>query len=709
MNTDKIIVGIEQLYLDPNNYRFVDSVDYQEIKDTDIMLEKVQIHTMRLLLGKKTENIQDLIVSFKNNGYLSLEPLQVRTLGEDKYLVIEGNRRVATLKYLYEQYKSGIRVGKLNKEDFDQIEVQDYNAENNVPYLIAMGLHHITGKKRWNPLNQARLVCDLLDKYQMPEEQIAQSLGCTIQAIRKSKRAISLIEIYKQSDFGDYFESNMFSFFEEVMKSPSMKCWLEWSDLENTCKNKLNQDRFFSWISPEEVESEPSDSSIGFAEMMDPIIIKSAEIRTLAKFINDEEALKVLETKRSVADAYSYSSVVRKERLNYSLNNIQSDLSFLLSSYNELNEEGKKLIHELSNKFGNFISYGKMSPVSDVNSYFPQCDSHFTSIKISDFRGLSNLELAHLNRMNLFVGDNNTGKTSLLESIFLLCNFNCIERFVDIETIRGKTGDTYSKEWLLSNLQRTCELSGMFQGTECYVKTEIKDSDDLNLDRQGYLKTLECESVIGQDKYTYKSKIDMYFDKPDKVYYNKKFVLCPSAFTTPYRRNRKWLVEMHRKVVQEGQYEKLLSFIRAHFDDTIDNISLVQQGDESRFIVKSSSYQDGLDLTKYGEGLQRVFEIGLYLIYCSNGCLMIDEIDSAIHTSLIGDFLKFIQSLSKEFNVQLFITTHSKESVDTFFSIAESEHTSVYRLKKEEDRVIAFYSNGSAVKSIIDNSGADIR
>lgn len=70
------------------------------------------------------------------------------------------------------------------------------------------------------------------------------------------------------------------------------------------------------------------------------------------------------------------------------------------------------------------------------------------------------------------------------------------------------------------------------------------------------------------------------------------------------------------------------------------------------------THDNSIDLTKYGEGLQRIFEIALLISYCSNGILYVDEIDSAIHKGLLVRFAEFIQRLVSEYNVQLFLSTY---------------------------------------------------
>ena len=45
---------------------------------------------------------------------------------------------------------------------------------------------------------------------------------------------------------------------------------------------------------------------------------------------------------------------------------------------------------------------------------------HLQEFDIHRFRGIHNLELKDLNHINIITGDNNTGKTSLLENINFL-------------------------------------------------------------------------------------------------------------------------------------------------------------------------------------------------------------------------------------------------------------------------------------------------
>ena len=132
METKPIKKHLNRLLLDPNNYRFIDRPEYKPVSDGQIAESRIQQRTAEFLKGRNNENIEDLINSFKTNGVLRQDPIQVRPLG-DNYVVIEGNRRTATLKYLYEQFQKGMDVGVLTESDFKSVELIELQGQDRRP------------------------------------------------------------------------------------------------------------------------------------------------------------------------------------------------------------------------------------------------------------------------------------------------------------------------------------------------------------------------------------------------------------------------------------------------------------------------------------------------------------------------------------------------------------------------------------------------
>ena len=244
MESKRITKHIKNLLLDPNNYRFIDRPEYKPVADEQVTDLRVQQRTMNFVAGKNNDNIIDLITSFKTNGFLDIDQIQVKKLGEN-YLILEGNRRVTTLKYLYDEFLKGNDVGKLTESDFKSIDLVEIIDEDPVQHLITMGLHHISGKKRWSAVNEAQLISDLIYNHGMQEDEVCNSLAITKQALRRSIRTLSLIQQYKESDYGDQFQTPMYSIFEAAIGSPNIKQWIGWNDDDYTADNTANLERFF--------------------------------------------------------------------------------------------------------------------------------------------------------------------------------------------------------------------------------------------------------------------------------------------------------------------------------------------------------------------------------------------------------------------------------------------------------------------------------
>jgi hypothetical protein len=129
----EIQVPIEDLLLDPNNPRFSnDFVERAKVPDQDI--ESQQENILKRFRDPGPDdadfdvtNIKDLYQSMLRIGFVGIDRVVVRTLenSTNKYLVLEGNRRIATVKCLIRDYKN--RVSPLDhptkgRKDFETHE-----------------------------------------------------------------------------------------------------------------------------------------------------------------------------------------------------------------------------------------------------------------------------------------------------------------------------------------------------------------------------------------------------------------------------------------------------------------------------------------------------------------------------------------------------------------------------------------------------------
>lgn len=176
---EEIQIPIENLLLDPNNIRFIRDLK-QPVKVPDKEIEKTQedlLERFSKVSGAETPefdvtNIKDLYDSMLRIGFVGIDRIVVRSLKniKNKYLVIEGNRRVATIKSLMRDNKErrppfqhpDVRKDYENhKSSFENTTVMllDTNGltEEQIDHKVAiiLGIRHHGSLLEWEPLPKA--------------------------------------------------------------------------------------------------------------------------------------------------------------------------------------------------------------------------------------------------------------------------------------------------------------------------------------------------------------------------------------------------------------------------------------------------------------------------------------------------------------------------------------------------------------------------
>ena len=104
-------IPMSQLLLDPNNYRFQDTDDWARANAARRGEDSVQQKTYQRI---KPEGINELMRSIVTNGFLPIERLVVTKYDDQeqggRFIVLEGNRRLAALKLIQESYDQGIDI-----------------------------------------------------------------------------------------------------------------------------------------------------------------------------------------------------------------------------------------------------------------------------------------------------------------------------------------------------------------------------------------------------------------------------------------------------------------------------------------------------------------------------------------------------------------------------------------------------------------------
>ncbi len=282
------VIDIDRILLDPNNPRFFDIEAHKRVSDERYAESTIQKNTLTKLTGNKNFDVQQLKDSINTNGYVPLEKIVVKDYDGKYYVVVEGNRRIAAVKSLIEDYVDG--VVSLDDEvikSLENIEVLILSNEGDKENLLwnellIQGIRHISGTKEWGAYQKARFIVSLKEDYKKDFSTISNSLGLGPRVTTRYYRTFkALKQMMDDEIYSEFAHPKLFTHFEEMVKSPVIKNWLGWDDEEFVFKNVANLELMYGLISESEDEK---------GEIVDPRLPAHTDVRAFAKILPNDKA-----------------------------------------------------------------------------------------------------------------------------------------------------------------------------------------------------------------------------------------------------------------------------------------------------------------------------------------------------------------------------------------------------------------------------------
>ncbi|HHC11109.1 MAG TPA: hypothetical protein ENK79_00570 [Campylobacterales bacterium] len=272
---------------------------------------------------------------------------------------------------------------------------------------------------------------------------------------------------------------------------------------------------------------------------------------------------------------------------------------------------------------------------------------HFIKeIEIKNFKCFEDFKAEGFGRVNLIGGKNNIGKTALMEAI-------CIN--VYSESISLMTNVLSSPKLARDFLEigyrylSEAEKKEFLESIESYASVSNINNVEFNIIENNGIK--EYSFHFGNKDIKVNIN-DFSYEKSKK--HNIKF-LTQLGFT------KNQLKQVFESVQKKDAEDVLYKYIN-EFDKNILNFKIIG-GDKPQCKVSNGDYRD---INEFGDGLKHYISIICSLYACENGYLFIDEIDNGIHYTQLERLWEIILKISKQQNVQVFTTTHSKECIEAF-------------------------------------------
>lgn len=372
-----------------------------------------------------------------------------------------------------------------------------------------------------------------------------------------------------------------------------------------------------------------------------------------------------------------------------------------------------------------------------------------TRLELTQFRQFHDLALQNLGRINLLVGPNNSGKTSVLEAVELFWRPLDISTWVDTawrrEIKAARTPLPEALRWLFPmatdypknhpNQIWLCGKGG-FSGRRLLAtceefkevaaqETENPESnpDPGNNDEESGLaiqvladfekplpgdtgETREYQKRVEFKAYTkrnlsYSSKVDEPFIEVASIspFAHRVESLSAKFFTGALKNER----------IDQNLRQEFVRILQQLDPDILD-ITLVETGRTTNTLLLKHKKTGQTPLSAFGDGIRRALLIALSIPSVRNGVLLIDELETALHVSALDNVLKLLKWAADEYNVQVFATTHSLEAVDAVLKSFENDLSSLvaYRLEKRTS-VLPQRFSGDTLKDLRMVLGQEVR
>lgn len=333
----------------------------------------------------------------------------------------------------------------------------------------------------------------------------------------------------------------------------------------------------------------------------------------------------------------------------------------------------------------------------------------YTSFRVQNFRCFEDLEMTDLARINLIAGKNNTGKTSLLEAIAINTGLLVPET---LKRIHINPHNVSRRNWevLFYNFNPDLEpcMKGDFRGANIEMKLRAystrlhQDLIQKDSDIQRVLQEYDSEQImlgvmfLGFQRdtddtlflFNMKDKDDFY-----RVGMLKSGVSCnyiPSQSVESLKATAERFSRLQRKMQLDWVIEPL-----AIIEPRLEELGLLYDGlngEPPSIHAELEGFDEMIPLSAMGEGMSRIANIMLAIGNAQGGVVLIDEIENGLHYSVQKDVWRAIYEAAKQFDVQIFATTHSYETIQAAhqaFSEMEEYDFRYHRLDRLNDGKIA--------------------
>lgn len=369
----------------------------------------------------------------------------------------------------------------------------------------------------------------------------------------------------------------------------------------------------------------------------------------------------------------------------------------------------------------------------------------YRNLYIGSYRGLQNVKLMELSHINIIIGDNNSGKTSILEAIQLLDHGDVLSN--TISTARRRESQFVlsgrNKLWPFDMFLYSFAMQEEYGMKEIWVEADNEETGRCCAEIRGSLKKElffpdECsrkeqrryEVCCDENGYIRVMVGDYHYEngfREDGKFFFNELQDTPvlqdersnrNEFRRRMERRMTYISPMDiytNKIISASLYKgmlteekkRLLELLRL-FDDRIRGIEMgVQYG----YPVTLIEMEDcGLvPISVFGDGLKKILALASAIVRMRGGVVLIDEFETGIHKHALIKVAQWMAMVTKRYHVQIFLTTHSSDAIDALIKAQLNyDDMNAYRLEHYKNQIYVKKFRGTELEQLRREQGMDI-
>ncbi len=327
----------------------------------------------------------------------------------------------------------------------------------------------------------------------------------------------------------------------------------------------------------------------------------------------------------------------------------------------------------------------------------------FRSVHVKNFRVITDLKIDGLSRVNLFVGHNACGKTTVLESLFFLIGATNPKLPLSVNTFRGFP---YVNQAVWPTYFHNMDVSIPIQVSATVAESREEQRllirplyEHLRVGRETYAPPLSTSGVpiaSGIDgnpnglELEYSTSGDPGSRQTSSVLLRGEELVEEGAkarvprgtFVLPLVLD---LRDKFSEVQRKKRVQEVIGLLK-EIEPTIEDLRLL---DPPGVLYADTGAAELIPVNLMGGGIMKLLSTALAMLNLQDGFVLIDEVENGLGYLSQRELWDAIFRWAQKLNVQVFASTHSMECIKAFSRLAEAglfgSDAKLFRIERKGD------------------------